>query len=220
MLAQIFYMSTDVDWDEEYCFDKGEYGDFTVCKTGKFLNKLSINDDILYTIMATPSSTIEDKNSDECKILNGFVENKQALTPSLMENIIDLNKENIYSSNGVLFRWAFEHKFRSTLIHYFDKYPTSRKYLDSLIYNYLTKVSYSDLIIEMVNRYDYDVKKDGNRLFSQAAMCKNDYLCRWLIEEKDAIIPSTIYKIYMTYGSRFKDMRDLIQEHSDKVDLG
>lgn len=216
MIVQTFYMLADEI--TEGC-KVGDIGSFSVCKHGKLLYDLRVDTDVIFTIVSTPATQIEKETSAYITLNNAIIQERQALTPSLIESIIDIDKEDIYIGNGILFKWAFEHRFRSTLLHYFNKYPTSRKYIDGLIYSYLDKVSYSDLIIDLIKRYNYDVKKDGNRLITSAAMCKNDYLCRWLIEEKDVLIPSTLYKIYMMHGSRFKDMWDLIQEHSDKVDL-
>lgn len=218
MTAQNFYALTscNVEIDD---YDAGDIGNFVVCKHGKLLNKLNTNDDIIFTISMTPDSKIVEEDNTNMVIDNAVVMQRQALTPSLIENIISGDKEDIYADRGSLFRWAFHHQFKSTLMYYFDKYPTSRKFIDTLIYKYIDKFSYTDLIIFLIERYNYDVKKDGNKLFGQAASVKNDLLCRYLIEEKDVMIPSLLYKIYMNYGKRYKDMFYLFREHSDKVDL-
>ena len=221
MIAQSFYTLGSISADIED-YNLGEINDFVVCKHGKLLNSLDREDDVIYTIMATPATTIVEENSDTMVLHNAVFENRQALTPSLIESIINTDKEDIYTERGILFKWAFEHQFKSTLLHYFDKYPTSRKYIDKLIYKYLGRFSYNDLIIFLIDRYHYDITKDGNKLFATAFSFKNDYLCRYLIEKKGAMIPSLLYKISMTCGKRNgnKDMYELFQEYSDKVDLG
>lgn len=218
MIAQSFYMlgSCNENMDD---YKPGDIGDFVVCKHGKLLNSLSRDDDLLYTIITIPDTTIEEENCNTIVLHGAIIDNKQALGPGLMESIISTDKEDIYAANGSLFRWAFEHRFKSTLIHYFDKYPTSRKYIDGLIYKHISKFTYTDLTIFLIERYSYDVEKDGNKLFDQAASVKNDLLCRYLIEQKDVMIPSLLYKIYMNYGKRYADMFELFREHSDKVEL-
>lgn len=221
MIVQTYYLS--ISQDDRDSFDEAYkvklIDEIVVPKHGKFLNRLEIDDDILITLMTTPTSTIiEDR--DSVTVTNTMISNIQALTPSMIDTIIASDKEDVYANNAILLKWAFEHKFKSTLIYYFRKHKTMRKYIDALIYQNLDRPNYSDMIIFLLERYDYDISKNNNRLFDQAALSKNYKIVEYLLREKDAAIPSNIYNIYKKVGSRrYTQIWDLFKEYADRVEM-
>ena len=219
MIVEIYYYSTTEEKANDLNLEINKIMDIVVPIKGKFLYGLQIHDNLIYQVLTTPASRIEQIDNNFIKIYNAYIQSKQALGPIMIENIVDLDREDVHCRNGILIEWAFYHEFRSVLIKYFSKYPTLRKLIGSIIYEYLENTKYADLIIRVIRRYDYDVHKNNDNLFYQAAMTKNYKVCKFLLEEKDCRIPVNIYKIFRSYGGkRFPQMWELFSNHADKVD--
>lgn len=217
MIAQTFYLSASIE-DEPYQVND-TIDSIMVPKQNKFLFGLRPDHDIVYTLM-TIDEVERDREGAFVKIHNAVVIKKQVLDPSLIETIIDYSRESIYDNSGVILEWAFEHKFRSVIIYYLKKYPTLCKFIDKLIYRNISHNNYGDMIIFLIKNYKYDVFKENNRLFKQAAMCKNYVLCEYLLEETSVPIPANVYKIYMNYGKhRYQHMWDLLKKYTNRVEL-
>ena len=219
MIAEIYYYTSSELNAKDMKLEVGKTIDLVVPKRGKLIYQLNKEDNLLFHILKTPHSTVEEIDKNTVMVKDAFIQSSQLLTTSVMQNILDLTKEDPTTRNGFLLDWAFDHCFRSTIIHYMSKYPSMRKHLDRLIYDNINNFEVTNILIHMINRYDYDIHKNNDRLLTQAAMSKNITLCEYLIEERDCLIPPNIFKIYKTHGSkRFPLMWELLSKHADKVD--
>lgn len=221
MIAQIYYLPMSQDEYQEFIENhkEGFVDEVVVPKHGKLLNTLKVEDDILLSLMSTPKTEITN-NRNTISLTNMLISSKQALGPIVMETIIDTDNEDVYASNCILIKWAFYHKFKSTLMHYFSKYQTLRKCIGSLIYGYINKPGYTDMIEFVIDKYDYDIHKDNDRLIQTAALSKNYHLTKYLIEDKNCLIPPNVYNIYMKCGkNQTKLIWELIKNNADKVDI-
>ena len=219
MIAEIYYYTSCEADVKENGLKVGEEVDLVVPVKGKLLHSLSLEDNILFHVLTTPNSIVEPIDNNTISIKNVYIQSFQALSPSVIENIIEIDKEDVYARHGFILDWAIEHCFRSVIIFYLSKYPTLRKYIDRLIYDNLTKTDRTWTLIQIIKRYEYDVHKNNDALFKQAAMCKNIKMCEILLNEKGCLIPANIFKIYKTHGSKhYPLMWEFLKENADKVD--
>lgn len=220
MLTQIYYCSMTQNELDHMNIKQGDILEIISAPTrGSFLKSLTIHDEVLITLSANVTMNKPTDNSKDIVVLsNARVDCIQVLSSLTINEVLSLYNEDPTGSNGIVLDWAFEQGFKSVLIHYLDKYPELRKHIGRIIYAHISNHSKVWLMKTLIDRYDYDITANDNRLITQAAMNKNDTLCEYLLKEKDARIPENVFNVFMNFGTkRFQHMWDLLKRYKSRV---
>lgn len=223
MLTQIYYCSmTQTEFSDLGVHEGDIIPALSVPTPGNFLRSLSMYDELLVTLAVDVviNNKTDVVNDDTTSIINAIVSSVQALTPITINEVINRYQENPAIHNGIILDWAFQQDFKSILIEYLDKYPDLKKHIGRLLYSNIKRNDKAHLMKLLIDRYDYDITAENYRLFTQAAMSKNEALCEYLLEEKDSRIPENVFNAFMSFGTkRFQNMWNLLKRYKNRVML-